>query len=146
MILSLLWLAIAIGYLTANWQEIYPERPQYLMAPSETGETLNTWYSRDEAASAMVLKQQLHMDDAEEVQVHDNILLVPAGTGEAKRAELIQKASDMRLTLDERYTRTLIYRFAPMLLLFLLGPPLLLLLLGRLAKWAMLRWVGGSQG
>lgn len=144
LVLSVLWLAIAIGYLTANWQEIYPKRPYYLMTPSETGENLDTWYSKDEEASVFALKQRLHMPDAEEIRVHENILLVPAGTGAAKRAELIEKARAMRMTLDERYTRTQVYRFAPMVLLFVLGPPLMLLLLGRLAKWAMLRWVGGS--
>jgi len=141
--LSTLWLVIALAYLMVNWQEIYPKRPYYLLAPDQAAESLNTWYTMDEEASVRSLKHQLHMPDAEELRVEGNILLLPKGIGEAKREHLLEQARAMRLTLDERFVRTIVYRFAPMVLLFLLAPPFALMLLGRLAKWAMLRWVGG---
>ena len=141
-VLSALWIVLALVHLTTNWQEIYPKRPFYLLVPNQSGETLDTWYTTDAQASVQSFKQRYKMAGAEEIRVGENVLLVPKGASEKQRASLVEKAEAMRLTLDERFVRTIVYRFAPMVLLFILGPPLALILLGRLAYWAMRRFVG----
>jgi hypothetical protein len=133
---------MALAHLITDWQEIYPKRPFYLLVPNQSGEALDTWYSTDEQASVQAFMRRHQMADAEEIRVGENVLLVPKGASEKQRALFIEKAEAMRLTLDERFVRTIVYRFAPMVLLFILGPPLALIALGRLAYWAMRRFVG----
>ena len=143
-VLSVLWIVIALSHLIANWQEIYPKRPFYLLVPNQSGETLDTWYTTDAQASVQAFKRRHRMADAEEIRVGENVLLLPKGAAEQRRAFFLEKAEAMRLTLDERFVRTIVYRFVPMVLLFILGPPFALILLGRLAFWAMRRFVGGT--
>ena len=142
-LLSGLWIVIALAYLIANWQEIYPKRPYYLLVPDETGAALSTWASTDEGASVQSFKRLHNLADAEELRVGENLLLLPKGLGQAQRQFFVEEAKAMRVTLQERHIRTIVYRFLPVLLLFVLGPPFALILLGRLAGWALGRWVGG---
>jgi len=141
-VLAVLWIVIALTYLISNWQEIYPRRPFYLLVPNQSGEALDTWYTADPQASVQAFKRRHQMADAEEIRVRENLLLLPKAASGQRRTFWLEKAEVMGVTLDERFFRTIVYRFAPMVLLFILGPPFALILLARLAYWAMRRFVG----
>ena len=135
------WIAAASTFVYFGWQEIYPERPTYLIALDDAGEKLVVWYATDPAQSVEAFVRERGLEAVEQTAVGDNTLVLPEGLEAAKREDLIKRARDLEFFLNERFVRGIYFRFVPILIISIFGPPLILLLLGRSARSLLIRWL-----
>jgi len=139
---SLLWIVVALGVLYANWDDIYPVQPSYVIAPTQARDKLVAWYSTKENAPINTFKREHGIAGADEVPIGRNILLLPHDLSAAQRQDFTVRARTMQQTLLHRFYRGIAMRFFPILLLVVLGPPMLLLFIGRGLRALLRRWVG----
>ena len=140
---SVFWVLATCIYALANWTEIYPHRPAYLIAPNKEQEKLVVWYADDGAPTVDQFTHERGFVDAQFVAVGRNTLLLPGNLGEAQKRNFIERAGKMEVYLNERFYRGVLFRFVPLLLLCIFGLPLVILLLGRSMRGILLCWLAG---
>ena len=137
----LAWVIGSALFVTVGWDEIYPERPAYIIALDDAGEKLVVWYASDAGQSAESFVRERGLGRVDQIAVGPNTLVLPADLEPANREDLIDRARKMEIYLDERFMRGILFRFIPIVIFLILGPPLIVLLLGRALRSLMVRWL-----